>query len=170
MHNFLLRYYVAEHGLDLRSAERFDAAGGVDLVDGDLGSEPGEPAGVSERAGHRMQYADLQTYLPDEILQQVLNRGVPQYTQRTLTSPAMFLEDMQRTREQGFAISEQEYEDGINAIAAPIFNTHHVPIASISVAGPAYRLSKERMMEIGPSITDTAKKIAQEVKLVMRLE
>lgn len=109
-------------------------------------------------------------YLPEEIVQQVLDRGVPQYTQRTLTSPAIFLEDMQRTRERGFAISEQEYEDGINAVATPIFNAHHEPIASISVAGPAYRLSKERMMEIGPSVVETANKIAQEVKLAMRLE
>jgi IclR family KDG regulon transcriptional repressor len=109
-------------------------------------------------------------YLPEGTSQQVLDRGVPQYTQRTLSSPGIFFEDMHRTRERGFAISEQEYEDGINAIAAPIFNANHQPIASISVAGPAYRLSMERMVEIGPSVVDTANKIAQEVKLAMKLE
>jgi DNA-binding IclR family transcriptional regulator len=109
-------------------------------------------------------------YLPEETIQQVLDRGVPQYTQQTLTSPTIFLEDMQHTRERGFAISEQEYEDGINAVAAPIFDASHRPIASISVAGPAYRLPKERMMDIGPSVVETAGKIAQEVKLAMRLE
>ena len=110
------------------------------------------------------------SFLPEEIVQQLLARGIPQYTQRTLTSPGDLLEDFFRARERGFAISEQEFEDGINAIAAPVFNASHEPIASISVAGPAYRLSKERMMEIGPSIVDTAKKIAQEVNLAVRLE
>ena len=109
-------------------------------------------------------------FLPEEILEQMLDRGVPQYTQRTLTSSAIFLDDMQRTRERGYAISEQEFEDGINAIAAPIFNSKHQPIASISVAGPAYRLSRERMIEISPSVIDTANKIAHEVKLAIGRE
>ena len=110
------------------------------------------------------------SFLPEEIVQQLLARGIPQYTQRTLTSPSDLMEDFVRAREQGFAISEQEFEDGINAIAAPIFNASHQPIASISVAGPAYRLSRERMVEISPSVMDTANKIAHEVKLATRLE
>jgi IclR family transcriptional regulator, KDG regulon repressor len=109
-------------------------------------------------------------YLPEETVKQTLERGVPQYTEQTLSSPALFLEDMQHTRERGFAISEQEFEDGINAVAAPIFNGSHQPIASISVAGPAYRIPRERMMEIGPSLVDTADKIAQELKLATRLK
>jgi len=110
------------------------------------------------------------SFLPEEIVQQLLARGIPQYTQRTLTSPGDLMEDFNRTRERGFAISEQEFEDGINAIAAPVFNSHNKPIASVSVAGPAYRLSKERMLEISPSVIETANKIAHEVKLAMRLE
>lgn len=108
-------------------------------------------------------------YLPDEVVRQSLAGGIPQYTQRTLTSPGELMEDFVRAREQGYAISEQEFEDGINAIAAPIFNAGHQPIASISVAGPAYRLSRERMVEISPSIVDTANKIAHEVKLATGL-
>jgi DNA-binding IclR family transcriptional regulator len=109
-------------------------------------------------------------FLPEEIVRQLLARGVPQYTQRTLTEPGDLLEDFVRARERGFAISEQEFEDGINAIAAPVFNASHQPIASISVAGPAYRLTRERMLEISPSVMDTANKIAHEVKLAMRPE
>jgi DNA-binding IclR family transcriptional regulator len=108
-------------------------------------------------------------FLPEETVRQVLDRGMLRYTPQTLTSPNDFFEDAKLARERGFAFSEQEFEDGINAIAAPIFNASHQPIASISVAGPAYRLSKERMLEIGPSIVDTANKIAQEVNLATGL-
>jgi DNA-binding IclR family transcriptional regulator len=73
---------------------------------------------------------------------------------------------MRHTREQGYAISEQEFEDGINAIAAPICKQ---PIASVSIAGPAYRLTRERMIEIGPELLVTVKKIAQEVELAANL-
>ena len=106
-------------------------------------------------------------FLPEDKVRDILARGMPKYTQNTLISEEVFWENMRHTREQGYAISEQEFEDGINAIAAPICNH---PIASVSIAGPAYRLTRERMIEIGPQLLTAVKKIAQEVKLTNNLE
>ncbi len=100
-------------------------------------------------------------FLPEDRLKRILEHGMPQYTATTLTSFEKFFEDVDRIRTQGFAISEQEFEEGINAIAAPICNQ---PIASISIAGPAYRLTRERMLELGPSLLATARDITQEVE------
>ena len=105
-------------------------------------------------------------FLPEEKLGDILAHGLTKYTQNTITSEEAFLENLRHTREQGYAISEQEFEDGINAIAAPIC---HQPIASVSIAGPAYRLTRERMIEIGPHLLTTIKKIAQEVELAVNL-
>jgi DNA-binding IclR family transcriptional regulator len=106
-------------------------------------------------------------FLPEENIKHILERGMPGYTQNTLTSPELFFENIRQVRELGFAISIQEFEDGINAIAAPICNQ---PIASISIAGPAYRLTRERMLEIGPDLLVTAKNIAMEVERTLNLE
>jgi DNA-binding IclR family transcriptional regulator len=106
-------------------------------------------------------------FLPEENVKRILERGMPAYTQHTLASPEIFWEDIRHVRELGFAIAEQEFEDGINAVAAPICNQ---PIASISIAGPAYRLTRERMLEIGPDLLATAKKIAIEVERTSNLE
>ena len=100
-------------------------------------------------------------FLPDDHVKRVLEYGMPKYTQHTITSFEAYFKDILQTRERGFAISEQEFEEGINAIAAPICNQ---PIASISVAGPAYRLTRERMLEISPDLLRTAKDIAMEVE------
>jgi len=100
-------------------------------------------------------------FLPDDHVKRVLEYGMPKYTQHTITSSEAYFKDILLTRERGFAISEQEFEEGINAIAAPICNH---PIASISVAGPAYRLTRERMLEISPDLLRTAKDIAMEVE------
>jgi len=106
-------------------------------------------------------------FLPEEKTRDILARGTPKYTQYTLTSEKAFWESMRQTRERGYATSEQEFEDGINAIAAPICNQ---PIASVSIAGPAYRLTRERMEEIGPYLVATVKKIAQEVEMANNIE
>jgi DNA-binding IclR family transcriptional regulator len=108
-------------------------------------------------------------FISEEKVKRIIERGIPKYTPRTLTSPLEFFEDLHLTRERGFAIAEQEFEDGINAIAAPIFNHSQQPIASISVAGPAYRLSRERMIEISSQVVATANSIAQEVEMAVNL-
>jgi DNA-binding IclR family transcriptional regulator len=104
-------------------------------------------------------------YLPDETVKQVIERGMQQYTPRTIQSPEIFYTDIRRTRAQGFSISEQEYEEGINAVATPILDPDGQPIAAITVAGPAYRLLREQMDEIGPILVATAREIAQEISL-----
>lgn len=106
-------------------------------------------------------------FLSEDRIQQILEHGMPQYTQTTLTSKERFFEDIRVIRGRGFAISEQEFEDGINAIAAPICNQ---PIASISIAGPTYRLTKDRMLEMGSDLLATAKNIALEVERGLDLE
>jgi IclR family transcriptional regulator, KDG regulon repressor len=99
-------------------------------------------------------------FYPEETVRQLLATGMPRWTSGTLVTPEAFLENLHQIRERGFAISEQEFEDGINAIAAPIC---HPPVASISIAGPAYRLTHERMLEIGPCLVDSANLISLKI-------
>jgi DNA-binding IclR family transcriptional regulator len=101
-------------------------------------------------------------YLSDDIVKKILEHGMPKRTATTIVTQEAFYEDARQIRTQGFSISRQEYEEGINAVAAPIC-IH--PIASISIAGPAYRLTQERMLEIGPNLASVAQKIAAEVEM-----
>jgi len=56
---FRLRLRIADHQLDLRAAERLDAAAGVDLVGRELRAGHGLLAVIGEDAGHRLDHADL---------------------------------------------------------------------------------------------------------------
>jgi len=106
-------------------------------------------------------------FLPEDRLEHILKNGMPKYTPNTITSLEAYYKDMKLTRERGYAISEQEFEEGINALAAPICSQ---PIASVSIAGPAYRLTRERMIEMAPDLMATVLKIAREVELAVNLE
>ena len=103
-------------------------------------------------------------HLPNEMVMRILERGMPQFTQSTILSKETLLANLELIRQQGFSISMQEYEDGINAVAAPVLNAEGFPIAAITVAGPAYRLTQGLMLEIGPSVTETSRMIAQEIE------
>jgi len=71
--------------------------------------------------------------------------------------------DLDETRRRGFAISEQEYEKDINAVAAPILTAEGHPLATIAIAGPSFRLPRDRMLALGGTIQKEIDSIIREV-------
>jgi DNA-binding IclR family transcriptional regulator len=88
-------------------------------------------------------------FLPEKAVRRVLDRGMPRLTPATLHTKEEFFENVDSINELGFAISEHAGQ----------------PIASIAVAGPAYRLTHERMLEIGPNLVATARQISREITM-----
>jgi DNA-binding IclR family transcriptional regulator len=107
----------------------------------------------------------LMAYLPEEQIRNILNENLTKHTDRTPRSIPEILEDLKRTAERGYAISEQEYEQGINAVAAPILDTNKHPIASIAIVGPSFRFTADRLPALGESIREMTKVISAEVGL-----
>jgi IclR family transcriptional regulator, KDG regulon repressor len=104
-------------------------------------------------------------YLPDAEVRDILGKGLTKHTEHTLLAVTDLYEDLRRTRERGFAISEQEFETDICAVAAPILDAVGYPVAVIAIVGPSFRLPRERMLMLGLSIQATTEAIAHEVGL-----
>jgi DNA-binding IclR family transcriptional regulator len=69
--------------------------------------------------------------------------GVEPLTPHTL-SRADLDADLERCLDRGWAEAVEEYEIGLNALAAPVRDRGGEVIAALSVSGPAYRLDEER--------------------------
>ena len=108
----------------------------------------------------------LLAYSSADVVQEVLSQGMPRHTEDTITSQKKFNELLIQIRERGYAFSIQEFEVGINAVAAPIIDKNNIPVGSIAVAGPSFRFTETLMNEIGPSLMNTAREIAQELEFV----
>lgn len=108
-------------------------------------------------------------FLPDEQVKSILRQGLRKYTAHTKVSLPDLYEDLRLTRERGFAISEQEYEDGINAVASPILDASRRPIAVIAIAGPSFRLPHQRLLTLGESVRATADAIARDIGLTLQV-
>ena len=66
----------------------------------------------------------------------------------TLTSHDSLLAELAKVRKQGFATIVDELEEGLTAIALPLFDSAHQVIAAISVSGPSSRLGDSTVKEI----------------------
>ncbi len=92
----------------------------------------------------------------EKILQ---NKGCPEFTAKTLTTPAGLFEDLARTRERGWAFDDEERYDGMRCIASCIFNSYGEVVAGISVSGPTVRFSDPMVQIIGPQVAQAAQQV-----------
>jgi IclR family KDG regulon transcriptional repressor len=63
-----------------------------------------------------------------------------QFTDATLTEPDDVVRALERVREEGVAIDDEEIEQGLMCIAAPVLDSSGATCAAISIAGPATRV------------------------------
>jgi DNA-binding IclR family transcriptional regulator len=73
---------------------------------------------------------------------------------------AAFLERLREARKQGYAVVVDSGQLGTAAIAAPIRDRAGAVLATISVAGPSARLTRERMHALAPSLLTAASELA----------
>ncbi|MGH7256759.1 MAG: IclR family transcriptional regulator, partial [Nitrospiraceae bacterium] len=79
--------------------------------------------------------------LPEEELKElVLRTGLKTYTPKTIVRFADLKRELRRVRNQGYALDEEEIEEGLKCIGAPIWDGRGVVIAAVSIAGPVSRL------------------------------
>ena len=99
--------------------------------------------------------------LSRDELDQVLPEILVRYTAHTITDPDHLHQELAKVRERGYAIAQEELEEGLNAVAVPIHDHTKQVIAAASVAGPSYRVSQEmfprlvvRLMEVAGQISE----------------
>ncbi|RLC77765.1 MAG: IclR family transcriptional regulator [Chloroflexi bacterium] len=98
-------------------------------------------------------------YMPEEEVERFLNSKLPRLTKYTITDPAKLREELQRVRELGYGVGLEELEEGLNAVAAPIRDYRGKVVAAISVSGPSFRLTREKI----PEVAELTKRAADEV-------
>ncbi|MFM7860436.1 MAG: IclR family transcriptional regulator, partial [Candidatus Nanopelagicaceae bacterium] len=79
-------------------------------------------------------------------------------TNRTITSRAVLSKELDKVRKLGFAIIDSELEDGLVAVAAPVYGPTGLVVAAISISGPDARITKEQLNKFGELIVKELKK------------
>lgn len=69
--------------------------------------------------------------------------------------------ELLQVSELGYSWSLEELETGLNAVAAPIRDHSGTVIAALSVSGPSYRLSAERIEKITPDVVEAGREISR---------
>lgn len=104
-------------------------------------------------------------YLPEERVDAIINAdGLPAQTTNTITEVDALKEELACIRARGYALDEEENEDGIHCIAAPVFDQEGAVVGAVSIAALKFRIDKAQLVSWWPEL----ERCAQDVGKVMR--
>ena len=84
-------------------------------------------------------------------------------TPSTITSRSQLRRELEKVLEQGFALDLEECEEGACCIAVPLVDAQGRVEASLSVSGPAVRVTPRRMEELIPVMRQAAGEVSTQL-------
>jgi len=96
----------------------------------------------------------LMAHWPNERLDDYLSAPLGAPTDRSMVDPKAIRERLRRIRRDGYVWTEEEFDVGVNGLAAPIIADEEV-VASIGLYGPSYRLSPAALPSLAEAMIDT---------------
>ena len=94
-------------------------------------------------ASGKMYLASLAPHLLVKYLSAV---GLEQHTDKTLTSPKALQEEIAKTRAQGFSTDNEEFMEGMVAIAVPVHDDLGRLMSTLSLHAPTQRVTLEKLI------------------------
>lgn len=80
-------------------------------------------------------------------------------TPHTITSRNALRHRLDIVRQRGFAVDDQEIVMGTRCVGAPVIDRDGACVGAISIAGPSYRMTLDRIEQLGPDLIDAAQRI-----------
>jgi IclR family KDG regulon transcriptional repressor len=105
----------------------------------------------------------LMAYLPEEKWDQIIRtEGLRRFTQNTITSEVKLKDHLREIRRKGYAYSDQEVDQDVIGVAAPIFDGIGELVAGLCIVGPVYRI-KRKINSYGKLVMQYAQKVSVKI-------
>jgi len=89
--------------------------------------------------------------------------GMRSQTRKTITSAIAMRQELRATRNRGYAIDDEENEEGARCVAAAVRDHLGNPVAAVSVSGPAMRMGRSKIPGIARLVVATANWVSVEM-------
>ena len=109
----------------------------------------------------------LLSHLPEEGVRTIVARtGLPARTATTITDVEELLRELERVREHGFAVDDEEDSEGVVCVGASVVDHRHACVAAISLTGLKLTLPAAGIDELGQVVRRYAGEISAQLGAV----
>lgn len=84
-------------------------------------------------------------------------------TDRTLTTSAALNADLEAIRQRGYAYDDEEHQEGVRCMAAPVYDSSGHVIAAIGISGPTVRITPDRVPALAACVLDAAQALSADL-------
>jgi IclR family transcriptional regulator, KDG regulon repressor len=102
-------------------------------------------------------------FMSDSLIDEILARGMPARTARTITTVEAYRAQLQTVRQLGYGIDEEEFVDGIRCVASPVFDLTGRVIGAISLSAPTMRVNNEQFQEFIEAVCSAARQLSRQL-------
>jgi IclR family KDG regulon transcriptional repressor len=102
-------------------------------------------------------------YLPAEVMNSVLAKGLIKHTDHTITDREVLIAELEAIRSRGFSIDNMEHEYGIKCIGMPVLNKKKQVVAGMSISGPSLRFDEDKIEEYALKLREVVNKIKDKI-------
>ncbi len=100
----------------------------------------------------------------DEVERALAGDDLISFTPKTIVDRKVLANHLKKVHEQGYAIDDEEYDEGIRCVGVPIFDYTRRVVAGVSISGPSYRFTDERLeKELIPLAKEAGEKLSQKL-------
>lgn len=98
-------------------------------------------------------------HLPEARARTILSdEGMPRRTAHTIVESGRLFQHLATVRSQGYALDDEEHEEGIRCIASPVFDRERQVVGAISIATLTYRVNRRTLLSFWPRLREAAEK------------
>ncbi|MGG7464137.1 MULTISPECIES: IclR family transcriptional regulator [unclassified Plantibacter] len=122
------------------------------------------PMGVRELPHSSAAGKVILANLPVADMERIVEEtGLPFRTRKTITSMAELREELDLTRDRGYGIDDEEDQDGVFCMSAPVYSHNGTIVGALSVTGLKVERSDRRVAELGNQLRKAAAQITAQL-------
>jgi DNA-binding IclR family transcriptional regulator len=104
-------------------------------------------------------------------MQLLKDRPLRKLTRNTITDLDQLREHLMEVSRQGYAVDNEELEDGVCCVAAPVRDYSHRVVAGVGLSGPVSRFPPERVRnDLVPLVKEAGAKISHRLGFDIAVE
>lgn len=89
-------------------------------------------------------------------------------TEKTVIEEDVLRERIRKVKRLGYAVEDEECDEGTRCIAAPIYHGDGRIVAAVGVAGPRVRIKKSQFAKLAPVVIEAAEQISERLGYARR--
>jgi IclR family transcriptional regulator, KDG regulon repressor len=137
----------------------------VDIAEAPVELRVSPPIGLVDPITAKSCGKAMLAWFPEEQVDEIIRtEGLPSRTGTSDSNHKLYHAELAIVHKQGYAIDTEEFQEGISAVSAPVFNSEKRVVGALSIIGPASRMTQEKLHFYGKKCVQAATQLSAMIR------